>query len=789
MVCAVLTGVSACGGGDSVSTDNGNTTDDMVAEDNNNAPIANDDIAVLTNGNTIVVNVLDNDTDSDGDTLVVSTISSSENGTAVIIENGSAIEYTPNDGYLGVDTITYTVSDGSLNSEANVELTVNQMMTLSGNVTHLLVAGSQVVATIGSDDFVTAINDDGSYSLEVTSSGLEEMVSVRAYGNAANSQEYVELISVVEDFSGLVDADDGDNILTASELHALNITQLSTALFLVAKDINADQSFVSFTDYETMVEQVDIDEVLQATGIITLLANDANYKPLLNENLLTLLDDSTGEFTVLAIADLAQQAEVNGIDEMTFSASIDAAIKQTLATPNITPLLTPAMLINKRIVQTQAVRAGWVAPKGRVMEFSENGTFILYSYNNTLLNDIPEIATGTWSINGSRVDMAYADTLTAEYFTYPIDHVLVEKYGAEVASAFENTLDFFVELEVQLSESERALHVIAQTKNTIKVQIDTYLTESIAFPEPVVEALDGAFGASYINVTSAGYDLTVNPSAQLATLSDADIQGDWVLFMPPSFSPESFVDATGSTTDFVSFFPALNDKVTLNTDGTVLTFFTGTVFNWSFDEGKIILTNDHDRLEYTPYYQFNNEWLTMIEHYQGEQLIDVYVDKIAQFDDTYSTFTDNLITELPMAYFSNFNSYRSSDWQGGLLKPELLFGFQFNGDGTVIQGIRADQDLSVDDGENLFFTGNTTDWNWSVSGREVVLNNINDSYNFYERYFDVLSVDPLGRVLILEYEIYDYFGIRETRIPPRLNTLTLENLEQWPGAWEDNDLQ
>ena len=97
------------------------------------------------------------------------------------------------------------------------------MMTLSGNVINLRVAGSQVVATIGSDVFVTGINNDES-SFEVTNSGLEEMVSVRAYGNAANSQEYVELIRVVEGFSGMIDADDGNNILTASDLYALNTT-------------------------------------------------------------------------------------------------------------------------------------------------------------------------------------------------------------------------------------------------------------------------------------------------------------------------------------------------------------------------------------------------------------------------------------------------------------------------------------------------------------------------------------------------------------------------------------
>lgn len=794
VISVILTGVSACGGGGSAEEDN--TVDEVTII--NNVPVANDDIAVSTNGNLTVIDVLDNDIDSDGESLTIFAITSSPtHGTAAITSNGTAIEYTPNEGYLGLDSLTYSVSDGSLVdgidnaiepiSIATVELTVNQTITLSGYVSNFLAAGSHVIATVGNSDFETTTNEDGSYSVEITSSEFDEMISVRAYGNATNNQEYIELVSIIEDFSGLIEADDGDNTLTASELHALNLTQLSTALFLVAKDANADQSFTSFTDYEAMVEQVDIDDVLQVTGMITLLIDNSSYNELLNENILTLLDDAAGQLTVLAIEDLSQKAALNGVDETVFSTSIESAIEESLDTPNMTPPLTPDMLVNKRIVQTESVRIGWMPPHGRVMDFEEDGTFTLYSYNNTWVNDIPVITTGTWFINDSRVEMVYSDRLEVEYVTYAVPEIFDEKYGEEIASAFENTESYFFLLNAKSSESKREFHLIVQTNNTMKVRLDTSVEEFIEFPYRVAEALNGRFGASYVNELSKGYDLTINPTTQLTTLTDENIEGDWVLFMPPPFVPESFTDVTGETTLFGNILPAFDEKVTLHTDGTVSTLFTSTVFNWSFDAGKIILTSYNNRLEYAPYYQVNKEWLTVIEHYKNDQLIDVYVDKIAQFDDSYSLFTDNVTTELPMAYTTNFNSHSNLSWQGDLRTPESVFGFHFNENGSAIYGIKVDEDE-----ENSFFTGNTLNWNWSASGRQVVLDNNDSFFNFHKRYIEIVSVDSLGRVLVFEYSIIEYplsedSTTRTINIPPRLNILTLENLEHWPSAWENNN--
>ncbi len=69
------------------------------------APITTDEDSAIT------IDVLANDTDIDGDTLSVSAITNGTYGT--VTTNGQTVTYTPNSGFFGQDSFTYTVSDGN----------------------------------------------------------------------------------------------------------------------------------------------------------------------------------------------------------------------------------------------------------------------------------------------------------------------------------------------------------------------------------------------------------------------------------------------------------------------------------------------------------------------------------------------------------------------------------------------------------------------------------------------------------------------------------------------------
>ncbi len=90
----------------------------------NDPPVANDDsIPVLEDSSNNQLNVLINDVDIDGDSIIIIGITQPTNGVATYTT--SYVYYTPNPNYNGLDSLTYTISDGNGGTDtAGVSLTV-----------------------------------------------------------------------------------------------------------------------------------------------------------------------------------------------------------------------------------------------------------------------------------------------------------------------------------------------------------------------------------------------------------------------------------------------------------------------------------------------------------------------------------------------------------------------------------------------------------------------------------------------------------------------------------------
>jgi hypothetical protein len=106
------------------------------------APVANNDSAEVDENeaatspkNSVLVDVLNNDTDADGDSLTVAGVASAPaHGSAAVESN--KIRYTPADGFVGVDSFTYRASDGLFDSNA-----ATVMVRVCSGTTEVLAAG------------------------------------------------------------------------------------------------------------------------------------------------------------------------------------------------------------------------------------------------------------------------------------------------------------------------------------------------------------------------------------------------------------------------------------------------------------------------------------------------------------------------------------------------------------------------------------------------------------------------------------------------------------------------
>ena len=81
-------------------------------------PVATADSYSVTSGSTLTETdpgVVFNDTDLDGDTITTVLVTPPGNGT-LTLQPGGGLVYTPNTGFVGIDSFYYQVTDGSLAS-------------------------------------------------------------------------------------------------------------------------------------------------------------------------------------------------------------------------------------------------------------------------------------------------------------------------------------------------------------------------------------------------------------------------------------------------------------------------------------------------------------------------------------------------------------------------------------------------------------------------------------------------------------------------------------------------
>lgn len=114
---------------DQGACDNATVTFTVTPTSGNQTPNAQNDFSTTTLNNNVTITVLNNDSDPDGDDLVVTIVSPPSNGSVVVNGDGS-ITYSPDNGFVGTDLFTYQICDDgtpALCDEATVTIIVNEI--------------------------------------------------------------------------------------------------------------------------------------------------------------------------------------------------------------------------------------------------------------------------------------------------------------------------------------------------------------------------------------------------------------------------------------------------------------------------------------------------------------------------------------------------------------------------------------------------------------------------------------------------------------------------------------
>ena len=243
---------------ESVST----VTVDVVAV--NDSPVANDDTSATDEDTTITIDVLANDVDVDGDTITITAVTAT-NGVVSVNADGT-LAYTPKADFNGVDTITYTVTDGDTATVTVDVAAINDAPVANSDATTADESFTATIDVLGNDtdtegDTLTVIdatagfgtvtvNADSSLTYQggVDYDGADTITYTVSDGNGGTATGTVQVSSdsvITVDNSGII-----NSTAAAAELAGYNPT---SEVNLVKFDVFVDASVLAKFDNITGV--------------------------------------------------------------------------------------------------------------------------------------------------------------------------------------------------------------------------------------------------------------------------------------------------------------------------------------------------------------------------------------------------------------------------------------------------------------------------------------------------------------------------------------------------------
>ncbi|MBL4659876.1 MAG: tandem-95 repeat protein [Alcanivoracaceae bacterium] len=158
----------------------------------NQAPVAdNDNLTVFRNTSATFIDVLNNDSDPDNDTLTITDVLQPVNGS--VVNNGTSLTYTPNMGFIGTDTFIYTIDDNNGDqATAEVTITVENNAPVANSDSGVVVGTEALIINVLNND----IDSDGTVL-------IVKSVTQAQNGSVVNNEDGTVTYQANEGFDGL----------------------------------------------------------------------------------------------------------------------------------------------------------------------------------------------------------------------------------------------------------------------------------------------------------------------------------------------------------------------------------------------------------------------------------------------------------------------------------------------------------------------------------------------------------------------------------------------------------
>jgi len=393
----------------------------------NDAPKANPDSATIAEDSpATLINVLDNDTDVEGDTLTL-TSANSDIGNVLIIN--SQIQYTPADNYVGTATVHYTLTDGTLSASGILTINITPVndapVTNPDSATILEDATATSINVLGND---TDIEND---PLVITAASTNTGSVSISGGNLLYTPEanFSGQATVNYTLSDGTDTANGVLTITVSPVNDAPVANPDTATIL--EDAAATSINVLSNDTDIENDTLSISSVNAVTGSVTVSGSNIVYTPeadfngqaVVNYTLSDGIDTASGVLTItvtpvndapVAVSDTAtlnEDAPETTIDVITNDT--DADVTDTLSITAVTADIGSASVENNQIKYTPALNSEGVATLTYTLSDGTDDVQGSLTITITPINDAPEALNQTFSIGENATDGEVIGTITA----------------------------------------------------------------------------------------------------------------------------------------------------------------------------------------------------------------------------------------------------------------------------------------------------------------------------------------------------------------------------------------
>jgi hypothetical protein len=253
------------------ASDPGSLTDTAtvtVTVGGGNPPVAQDDVAATNEDVAVLIDVLANDGDPDGQTPVLQSAGAAANGTTAI--DGNRVRYTPDADRFGSDTFVYTISDGWLTDTARVTVTIDAVedaptldaisaQTIAEDSVYTLTLGNITSGAFNENQMLTVI------AQTVFNPGLVPDPDVTY--TSPDTTGSLTLVPVADQFGGArveVTVSDG-------------VSQTTRSFWITVESVNDPPLVNSIAD--RVVEEDSGAHVVSVTGIDAGPANESGQRP------------------------------------------------------------------------------------------------------------------------------------------------------------------------------------------------------------------------------------------------------------------------------------------------------------------------------------------------------------------------------------------------------------------------------------------------------------------------------------------------------------------------------